>query len=113
LDAANRIGRSNLPNDEIKSANYNATRTEHFNAKSGMLLAPTEAQLAAQPAPAVKIAIARPTLFSLITATAQWPSKAFAANQNYTFVNETSFGQEKGLLKIFEGFVIGPAAAKA
>ena len=95
----------------MKSANYNATNTAHFNAKSGMLLAPTEAQLAAQPAPG--IAIAGPTLFSLITATAQWPSKAFAANQNYTFVNETSFGQEKGLLKIFEGFVIGPAAAKA
>ena len=91
--------------------NYNATSTPHFNAKSGMLLAPTEAQLAAQPAP--KLQITANALFSLVTATAQWPSQAFAGKQNYTFVNETSFGEEKGLLKIFEGFVIGPAAAKA
>ena len=74
-------------------------------------MAPTEAQLAARQTPSIEIA--GPTLFSLITATAKWPSKAFAGKHRYTFVNETSFGQEKGLLKIFEGFVIGPAAAKA
>ena len=72
-------------------------------------MAPTEAQLAAQPHPGIEIA--GPMLFNLIAATANWPSAAFAGK--HAFVNETSFGTEKGLLKIFEGFLIGPAAAAA
>jgi hypothetical protein len=50
-----------------------------------MLLAPTEAQLAAQPKPAVELA--GPMLFNLIAATANWPSQAFEGK--HTFVNET------------------------
>jgi hypothetical protein len=78
----------------------------HYEPKSGVLLAPTEAQLAAQPAAQLQITGA--TLFPLWTATARWPGQAFRGK--HAFVNETSFGTEKGLVKIFEGFLIGPAA---
>jgi len=56
-------------------------------------------------------------LFNLIAASVNWPNTAFEMNKDKeyinTFINETSFGTEKGLLKIFEGFLIGPAAANA
>ena len=82
-------------------------RAEHYNPGCGVLLMPTEAELAQQPRSAVELA--GPMLFNLIAAAARWPSKAF--DGHHAFVDETSFGTEKGLLKIFEGFMIGPAAA--